>query len=138
MDRLHVHFGALILGLILGASPGCGDRTADDPDHVPSERACARAISHGHWADGRLRGIGETRHVCMCMTEEEWESRSRLDELNQLLLEDCEHDALQYEFDWTDCEDDFENKTWIGEDGDRVTWPTEPVMFPPGANLECD
>jgi hypothetical protein len=76
--------------------------------------------------------------VCICMTEEEYESGSRLDELNQLLLEDCEYDALQYEFDWTDCEADFESNEWIGEDGDRVTWPTGPVMNPPGAGLECD
>lgn len=138
MDRLHVHLGALTLGMLLGGAPGCGDRLADDPDHVPTERACARPISSGHWTDGRLRHVGTARHVCMCMTEEEYESGSRLDELNQLLLEDCEYDALQYNFDWTDCQADFESKEWIGEHGERVTWPTGPVMNPPGSGLECD
>ena len=73
------------------------------------------------------------------MTEDEYESQSRLDELNQKLLEDCEYDALQYDFDWTDCEKYFDGKTWIGQNGEGVTWPTEEgVINPPGASLVCD
>jgi hypothetical protein len=137
MDRLYVHICALTFGVTL-ATTACSDTVEADMDDEPREAACARPISRGHWEDGRRRTIGADRHVCLCMTEEEYESRSRLDELNQMLLEDCELDALQYDFDWTDCEKDFLVKTWIGENGDQVTWPTGPVLNPPGSAVVCD
>jgi hypothetical protein len=54
------------------------------------------------------------------------------------LLEECELDALQYDFDWTDCQEDFQNHEWIGENGERVTWPTGPVTNPPGSDVACN
>ncbi|WP_052548489.1 hypothetical protein [Enhygromyxa salina] len=138
MGRLHIHLGALTLGFALALTvPACQDDTlVAVPDE--GERACARPLSYGHWEDGTLRAIGEARHVCLCMTKAEYESKSRIAELNEALLADCELDAAQYDFDWNDCEQDFASNEWVGESGERITWPTTTgVVNPPGATLSC-
>jgi hypothetical protein len=57
--------------------------------------------------------------------------------LGTLTFADCEQDAAQYGFDWTDCEQDFTSNKWVGDDGESITWPTTHVVNPPGATLEC-
>ncbi|GEM_PF-6182328 len=139
MDRFYIYSGALrLLGMLcmLGMT-ACQDDFVVVPVLEEGERACARPLSHGHWEDGTHRTVGTARHVCLCMTEAEYESESRFDELNQALRRDCEQDAVQYGFDWTDCEEDFAAKNWIGDEGQYITWPTGPVRNPPGSTVEC-
>jgi hypothetical protein len=135
MGRLHIHVRALTLGFALTMAACQDDTVVVVPDE--GERACARPISSGHWEDGTHRAVGTDRHVCLCMTKAEYESKSRISELNEALLEDCELDAVQYGFDWNDCEQDFASNEWVGESGERITWPTTGVVNPPGATLEC-
>lgn len=134
MDRLCVCLGALILGLVSGLT-ACTDDTVPGPEEGAA--ACARGITRGYWNDGTRRGIGGDRHVCLCITEEEFESKSRLDEINMLLLEDCRSQSAYYGFDWDDCDEDYASKEWIGPEGEYVTWPTGPVVNPPGSKVVC-
>lgn len=141
MGRLHVHVG-LILGMALSVT-GCGPEeivsAPDDGLVGVGERACARPLSSGYWNDGTMRFIGGERHVCLCMTEAEYESKSRLDEINQMLLDECRKVSELYEMDWDDCDEDFAANNWIGPEGEGewVTWPTDHVIYPPGANVDC-
>ena len=108
----------------------CGDDSVDTPE---GERACARPLAWGHWADGSKHSIGTERHVCLCMTEAEYESGSRMDELNDMLLADCEQDAEPYDFDWTECPAYHDEGLWL----EAVTWPTGPVDNRPGSQVVC-
>lgn len=137
MGRLHVYVG-LILGMALPVT-GCGPEIVSAPVDGVGERACARANSRGYWNNGTMRNIGGDRHVCLCMTEAEYESKSRLDELNQMLLDECREVSEFYEMDWDDCDEDFAANNWIGPkgEGELVTWPTGPVLNPPGSDVHC-
>jgi hypothetical protein len=137
MDRFHLQLRTLI-PLALLALSACHDDTVAI-DTADTEAACARPLSYGYWETGEyeLRKIGRELLVCVCMSEAEFESKSRLDDLNEALLEACRQDAAKYAFDWDDCEQDFESRAWIGAEGARVTWPTEGVTTPPGASLRC-
>lgn len=138
MGRLHLYLGTLTLTVVAVSLASCAERPLE-PYAEPLGRACARPVSLGHWHNGMMHTIGTARHVCLCITEDEYESQSRLDEINELLLEDCKSDAEKWDFDWTECEQDFASKEWIGEDGWKVTWPTEEgVINPPGADLTCE
>ena len=68
------------------------------------------------------------------MTEAEYASGSRMDELNDMLLADCEQDAEPYDFDWTECPRYHDEGLWL----DTVTWPTGPVMYAPGSGVVCE
>ena len=135
MDRFYVYLGAVVLGL--GPSLlGCIDDVVPIPQ-VDESAACARGLSKGYWNDGTHRVIGADRHVCLCITEDEFESMSRVDELNQMLLEDCRDQSALYGFDWDDCDEDYAAKEWIGPAGERVTWPTDHGVNPPGSQVVC-
>ncbi|WP_157595770.1 hypothetical protein [Plesiocystis pacifica] len=133
-----------VLGLALAASVlglgSCGDDLVV-PTEPETQRACARAISRGYWEDGGQHNLGLRRHVCLCMTEEEYLSQSRLEELHQALLDDCLSEASSFGMDWSECQADYESEVWISgvEKGSRVTWPTPDhvVVTPPGMHLDC-
>jgi len=84
-----------------------------------------------------MRVIGPDRHVCLCLTEEEFESGSRVAEINALVLADCDEQAEKYDFAWTECQMWHDEKLWVGENGELVVWPTDHVINPPGSQLEC-
>ena len=137
MDRLHVHLHLAALASFLAVA-ACGDDTTEVPDPAENtERACARPYAWGHWDDGTMRTIGTDRHVCLCITEEEFESGTRLAELNAMILAECNQQAEKYDFAWTECQMWHDEKLWIGENGDNVTWPTDYVIYPPGVQLVC-
>ncbi|MCA9687270.1 MAG: hypothetical protein KC457_34235, partial [Myxococcales bacterium] len=111
----------------------CGDDATEVSEPL-TQRVCSRPTSWGHWENGSMHIIAPDRQVCLCMSEAEYLSGERLDELNAMLLEDCELDAEPYEFDWTECQQYHDAGYWL----DMVTWATEWVMFPPGASVVCD
>jgi hypothetical protein len=141
MDHVHVHVHLRLLVASHLVLTACGNDTVVAPKLEPGERACAFPLSVGHWDDGTLRHIGAARMVCVCMTESEFESKSRFDELNEELLADCNREAAKYQFDWTECEADYESKAWLngagGLEGANVWWPTEHPLHPPGDLLMC-
>jgi hypothetical protein len=144
MDHVdvHVHLRLLVASWLMLTA--CGNDIVVVPELEPGERACAFPMSVGHWDDGTLRHIGSDRTVCVCMTEAEFESKSRFDDLNDALLADCHREAAKYDFDWTECEADYESKIWLNGlgivDGSAVWWPmddTDHPLHPPGIFLEC-
>lgn len=134
MDRTQRRFAGVALPLVLGS---CGDDvvTVAEPR---TARACARGIARGHWNDGTKRVVGNDRHVCLCMTEAEFESGARVSELNDLLLAGCDAEAEVWAFDWTECQERHDSGDWVGEDGENITWPTSDVVNPPGVGLICE
>ncbi len=134
--RLRLHLHLILLALAPGLA-ACGEDLTEVPDSPATERACARPYAWGHWDDGTKRVLGTDRHVCLCMTEEEYESGSRLDEINAMLLQVCDEQAKSFDFDWTECQSRHDERFWIGEQGELVTWPTDHVINPPGSSVHC-
>ena len=129
MDRLRLPASVILATALLTS---CGDDTTEVVEPL-TERACSRPLAWGHWNEGGMHTIGPDRHVCLCMSEAEFLSGERLDELNAALLADCELAAAPWDFDWTECQDRYDEGVWI----EGVTWPTERVIYPPGADLVC-
>jgi hypothetical protein len=109
--------GCLALVLVLA---GCADRQVDIEDE-PSETepTCMILPARGHWDDGASKTInnewGTVGSVCLCLTEEERESESVREELNGLAYAECNRiSTLQWDFDWTDCEELYETDAWLG------------------------
>jgi hypothetical protein len=125
---------ALTVAVALGA---CAEETVELPDHEQTERACVRPYAWGHWEDGTKHIIGPDRHVCLCMTEAEFESGSRVAELNAMVLAECDEQAKKFDFAWTECQMWHDEQLWVGEDGHSITWPTDHVLYSPGAQLSC-
>jgi hypothetical protein len=116
MDKRHA------LGLLTTALLGlaCNDRLATTND-VPVEPLCLRAIgTRGHRADGTNSIVqwprGGTPYVCICITEEQFwdpdEIERQAEELNDLLLDECERSAALQGFIWNECEADHDLGSW--------------------------
>jgi hypothetical protein len=98
---------------------GCADRQADIDDERPeAEPTCMILPARGYWDDGSTRTInnewGTVGSVCECLTEEERMSDSVHEELNELAYAECNRiSTLHWDFDWTECEELYEDGTWL-------------------------
>lgn len=122
MDRFHLHVHALILALGLGLSaliPACADESIEIPERLRGAPTCAWVIdSWGHFEDGSVRMIlDEPRSIngaaCLCLTTDQYETKARFDELNDMALEVCEQLAAQHDFAWDECREDYESGRWL-------------------------
>lgn len=102
------------------ALAGCADRQLDDEDDdLEAEPTCMLLPARGYWDDGSTKTInnewGTVGSVCLCLTEEERELESVREELNDLAYAECTRiSTLQWDFDWTECEELYEAGTWLG------------------------
>lgn len=142
MARLQLHLHALtagLVGLALGLSPACGDETVEVPEALRGEPACMWVMdSRGHFEDGSVRLIIDeprsyTGAACLCLTEAEYESKSRHDELNDRALEVCNQLATQHDFAWTECQENHDSGRWL----DLVFWARGQFTHPSGEGLGC-
>lgn len=125
----------ILVGWLAGASLvafsgcSCSDRTIEsdlesDPDH--RKAACMWIGSTwGHFADGSVRmivdeQISKSGSACLCLTEDEYWSQSRHDELNDLALQECDRLAMQHDFVRDECQEDYESEVWY----DYTRWVT--------------
>jgi hypothetical protein len=108
MDKRHA------LGLLTTALLGlaCNERLTTT-NEVPVEPLCLRAVgTMGHGADGIYRHVrwpgGGGPYVCICITEEQFwdpdEIEPQAEELNDLLLDECERSAALQDFTWDECQ----------------------------------
>ncbi len=116
MQPRRLAFAALFAAVI-----ACGDDMTVVPEESESKPVCMLLVdTHGYWQDDHGEAISDvfgTGHVasqCMCMTEEELESRSLHADLNDLLLEECERLAGLFEFDWNECQKHHDSGLWVG------------------------
>jgi hypothetical protein len=97
---------------------GCAERqTGIDDDEAEAEPTCMILPARGYWDDGSTKTIKNewdtVGSVCLCLTEEERMSESVREELNDLAEAECDRiSALHWDFDWTECEDLYEARTW--------------------------
>ncbi|NVB39475.1 hypothetical protein G6O69_16655 [Pseudenhygromyxa sp. WMMC2535] len=87
-------------------------------DGLERRKACMiMAGGRVYWEDGRTTvifdGSGRSASACLCLTEEEFETKSRHDELDDMLYELCETLAVPYEADSNDCLEHYEAGTWL-------------------------
>ena len=110
----------LVVALSLAAVAACGD---DDTTFAPepeSKPVCMLLMgTFGYWEDGGSHQVsdlerGHVASACMCMTEDEFDSRSLHDDLNDLLLDECERQSALFEFDWDECQERHDSGHWIG------------------------
>ncbi|NVB37298.1 hypothetical protein G6O69_05610 [Pseudenhygromyxa sp. WMMC2535] len=130
--RLGVLLGAGALGGLVACTErplALGDSVAD----VYREPACALLVdTWGHWEDGTRQLImnheaGSSISVCMCMSEEEFDSGVRDDELADLLLDACLAYSELYGYDWDECEEKrAESEWWLWY---KVWWDHEVIDF---------
>lgn len=144
MDRLHLQRRPLtslflaLVGLVSGAL-ACADEVVEIPDELRGEPACAWVIdSLVHFADGGVRVLydeqsGGTGAGCLCLSEQEFESGSRNQDLNDLALVVCNQLAAQHDFEWNDCQMDYESERWL----DFVFWAVEEFEHPTADALGC-
>jgi hypothetical protein len=98
---------------------GCADRQIDLDDDLPELLpGCMIITGRGHWEDGSSKVLTNESDmaptVCMCMTKEELNEGVWAEELNELAYPECERSAgLHYDFDWTDCQEDYESGVWL-------------------------
>lgn len=98
---------------------GCADRQADVEDDVPELLpACMIVNARGYWEDGSTKPIvdetGYTGTVCMCMTKEELNEGVWAEHLNELTYAECKRiEGLHYDFDWTNCQQAYEDGDWL-------------------------
>jgi hypothetical protein len=110
-----VRSACLALALLL---TGCADRQADiDEEMSEAEPTCMILPARGYWDDGSTRTInnewGTVGSVCECLTEDERMSDSVREELNELAYAECNRiSTLHWDFDWTECEELYEARTW--------------------------
>ena len=139
MDRLQLHLRTLsAVALLLAVASGCGADQVEIPDSLRGEPACAWIIdSRGHFADGGthilLDEMGRTGVACLCLTEEEFETGARHDELNDKALEVCNWLASQQDFAWDECQMDHDSERWL----DFVFWSAGQTQRPEGDALGC-
>ena len=109
----------LVVALSLAAVAACGD---DDTTVVPepeSKPVCMLLMgTFGYWEDGGSHQVwdlekGHMAAACMCMTEDEFDSRSLHDDLNDQLLDECERQSALYEFDWDECQERHDSGSWV-------------------------
>ncbi len=96
----------------------------------------------GHFPDGTVRLIFDERTTpewsgaaCMCMTEEEYESGSRVDELKDKALDLCEELADLHPFEWNECQEDYESSP--ASDSWWIEWSRGDHEHPAGTALGC-
>jgi hypothetical protein len=144
MDRLqlqHRRLGGLLVVLfaLVSGATACSDDLVEVPEYLRGEPACAWLIdTRVHFADGghRLISDEQTRYTgaaCLCVTEEEFESRSRDDEFNDLALDLCHELATQYDFVWSECQMNYESERWL----DFVFWARGEFDHPSAHKLGC-
>jgi hypothetical protein len=115
MNSVHsVRSVCLVLVLAL---TGCADRQIEMEDQPEVEPTCMILPARGHWNDGTSYTInnewGTVGSVCLCLTEDERASESVREELNDLAYEECNRiSKLEWDFDWTECQELYEAKTW--------------------------
>jgi hypothetical protein len=121
MDRFYLHVRALTIVTCAVTAGACSDRVATVDDEILTRPACMWIIgTDGHWSDGSLRVIydesrGRAGTACLCLTEEEFESKTHHDQLNDLALVECERLASVHQFDWDECQQDHEAGAWLGD-----------------------
>lgn len=120
MGRLQLHLRQLIVVLAAVVVGSCSDDVVEVPDHLRGEPTCLWIIgSWGHFADGGMRLIIDedaqfrTAAACVCMSDADYESGSRADELNDMALEICEDLATQNPFEWDECQQDHDDGEWL-------------------------
>ncbi|NJK32116.1 MAG: hypothetical protein HC927_06700 [Deltaproteobacteria bacterium] len=96
----------------------CSERQLDGEIEDPRSAACMVGVAHGYWDDGGLLVIrewatGTAFTACLCLTEEEFSTKSREDELNDMLLEECERQAAMKDFDSNDCQEFYDSEYWL-------------------------
>ena len=129
----------MILLALAGTAPACSDEVVEIPEQLRGEPACAWVIdSQVHFADGSLRVLYDeqtkwTGAACLCVTEQDFESRSRDQEFNDLALQICNTLAAQHDFEWNDCQIDYESERWL----DFVFWTSDGFEHPAAEDLGC-
>lgn len=115
---MNIHMLGLVVVVALA---GCGDRLADldDSDDESLHVACAPITGWGYFEEGGQHVIfnentGTAGTACLCMTEEEVASRSRSEELNDLMFAECTRlaDVYSGNFDWDNCEEKYLSGIW--------------------------
>lgn len=73
--------------------------------------------ARGYWEDGSSAPIrtetDETPTTCMCMTKEELNEGVWAEDLNDLTYAECKRLEGLSDFDWTDCQESYENGDWL-------------------------
>ncbi len=142
MGRLQLHprsLGSAALVVLLASA--CASDEVEIPETLRGEPACAWIIdTRGHFEDGRTRliihehtsGPG-TGAACLCLTEEEFETQVRHDELNDRALVVCNELAQQHDFAWDECQMDHDSERWL----DFVFWAVGDWARPEADALGC-
>jgi hypothetical protein len=118
---------------------GCADRQADLDDDLPELLpGCMVITGRGHWEDGSSTVLSNEWDsapvVCMCMTKEELNEGIWAEDLNELAYTECKRVEGLYDFDWTDCQEDYESGEWL----DQVTPATGELASLNHTGLDCD
>jgi hypothetical protein len=126
---------------------GCADRQIDVDDDLPELLpGCMVITGRGHWEDGTSKTLTNESDivptVCMCMTKEEVNEGVWAEELNDLAYVECERSAgLHYDFDWTDCQEDYESGEWlnqvVGAIGDTASYNHTGIDCDPDPDESC-
>lgn len=96
MGRSHIYLRQLILAASIVATSACGSDQVSVPEQLRGEPACMWIMdTRMHFSDGTSKLIfdepaNQTGAACACLTEAEFESKSRLEELNDMALQICE------------------------------------------------
>jgi len=130
-----------VAALTLAAALACGDDDTTVAPEPESKPACMLLFgTFGYWEDGGSHQVwdlekGHVASACMCMTEDEFYSRSLHDDLNDLLLDECERQSALFEFDWDECQEQHDSGFWIG--GTYWAWQNKwAFLVPP--QLHCE
>lgn len=135
-------FAALALLAAALAGGACADDDTVPIDGEDLEPACMLLIdTEGHWDDGTHTVIYDAfvseagAVACLCLREEEFHSKARRNELADLVLAECERLSALFEFDWDECQEDYDNGVWLP----FVYWSGEgtPHAFQVPPSLPC-
>lgn len=109
------------------------------PDHLRGEPACMWIMdTRMYFGDGTSWLIHDdpsnyTGAACVCMSEAEFKSQSRSEELNDMALEICEDLAARRAHVWNECVQNYEMGNWL----DDVYWARGKMEHPSGTALGC-
>lgn len=132
----HCPAGACVLLGMLAVA--CSERLVDFPDEMIGKPYCVIIDSRGYYEDGSSRLIVSpdgSPAGCTCALPEERTAEETLERLNEAAFEACKAAAAPWDFDWDECQDDFESEAWLwhvfyaGDDSDYAGFRT--------AGLEC-
>ena len=105
--------------MIASLLAACGDDLVDTSADSDREPACMWIVgTRGHFADGTTMLFSDEANnragtACLCITQDEYDSKSRHDELNDLALAECERLAEPYGFEWNECQMDHDSDAWM-------------------------